>query len=169
MMGNEFATKGGLGSSSIDLGDGLIVAALAVVNAVGDVIDEHGSIIAGLRQQDSKGFVGILNAMKMMARRVEPAQPENTVIGVVATNARLDKEAVNKIAQMAHDGLARAIRPAHTMYDGDTIFALATGQIPADTSAMGAFAAEMMAEAIRNGVRSATSLAGVRATVDEKV
>jgi L-aminopeptidase/D-esterase-like protein len=163
-LGNEFATKGGIGCASIDLGDGLIVAALMVVNAVGDVVEDDGTVIGGLRQPpDGNQFSGMLNALKGMARIVEPPPDENTVIGVVATNARLNKEQANKVAQMAHDGLARAVRPAHTMFDGDTIFALATGDIPADVNVIGAFAAEVTVQAIRNGVRTATSLAGVRA------
>ncbi len=164
MLGNEFATKGGLGSASVDLGEGLVVAALMAVNAVGDVVEDDGTIIAGLRQPpDGNAFQGMLQTMKFMARMTPEASSENTVIGVVATNARLTKEQTNKVAQMAHDGLARAVRPAHTMYDGDTIFALATGEIPADVNAVGAFAAEVVAQAIRNGVRAATSLGGVRA------
>ncbi len=163
-MGNEFATKGGVGSASIDLGDGLIVAALVAVNAVGDILDEQGNIIAGLRQPpDGNTFMGTLNAIKAMARMVDPPQAGNTVIGVVATNAKLPKAQVNKVAQMAHDGIARAVCPSHTMHDGDTIFALATGEIEANVSAIGAYAAEVMAQAIRNAIRCATSLAGVRA------
>ena len=100
----------------------------------------------------------MLNAFSMMPRIPAPVA-ENTVIGVVATNARLTKVEANKVAQMAHDGLARAVRPAHTMYDGDTMFALATGEIPADVNLIGAFAAEVTAAAIRDGVRSAASLA----------
>ncbi len=164
MLGNEFATKGGIGSASLDLGDGLIVAALMAVNAVGDVVNESGQIIAGLRQPpDGHVFAGVLNMMKMMARMTEPPRRENTVIGVVATNGRLSKEQVNKVAQMAQDGVAQATRPAHTLFDGDTLFALATGEIPANVSVIGAFAAEVVAEAIRQAVRTATSLAGVRA------
>ncbi|MEO8611232.1 MAG: P1 family peptidase [Chloroflexota bacterium] len=164
MMGNELATKGGVGSASIDLGDGLMVAALMVVNAVGDVVAEDGQIIAGLRQPDGSGFMDMMNSMKVMARMVDtPSNTSNTVIGVVATNARLTKEETNKVAQMAHDGLARAVRPAHTMFDGDTIFALSTGQIPANVNAIGAYAAEVVAQAIRKAVYAAISLAGVRA------
>jgi L-aminopeptidase/D-esterase-like protein len=167
MMGNDFATKGGIGSASIDLGDGLIVAALMVVNAVGDAVDENGQIIAGLRvPPDGNAFMGMLNVFKNMARMVETPPSENTVIGVVATNARLTKEETNKVTQMAHDGLARAVRPAHTMFDGDTIFALSTGAIPANINAVGAYAAEVVAQAIWNAVRSATSLGGVRAALD---
>jgi L-aminopeptidase/D-esterase-like protein len=169
MRGNDYATKGGIGSAVVDLGDGLQVAALVAVNAVGDVIEDDGTIIAGLRTKpESSTFVGMLNAMRQFARGLPaPAAPaENTVIGVVATNARLSKDHVNKVAQMAHDGLARAVRPAHTMFDGDTIFALASGEIEADVNVIGAFAAEVTAQAIRNGVRAATSLAGVRAIRD---
>lgn len=164
IFGNSRATKGGLGSAAVDLGGGLIVAALMVVNAVGDVIDEHGQIIAGLRGENGDGFEGILNCLRNLPRAA-PAVPggENTVIGVVATNARLNKEQVNKVAQMAHDGLARAVNPAHTMYDGDTLFALATGEVDADVNLVGAYGAEMTAQAIRAGVRAATSLADVRA------
>jgi L-aminopeptidase/D-esterase-like protein len=108
-----------------------------------------------------------MSMMRAMARMTEPRPTrENTVIGVVATNAKLTKEEINKVAQMAHDGLARAVRPAHTMFDGDTIFALATGQIDANVTAIGAFAAEATAQAIRTGVRAATTLAGVRAIND---
>jgi L-aminopeptidase/D-esterase-like protein len=92
----------------------------------------------------------------------------STAIGVVATNARLDKESINKVAQMAQDGLAQAVRPAHTLLDGDTLFALATGDIPANESVIGAFAADATAEAIRNAVRQATSLGGVPAARDVK-
>ncbi len=166
-MGNDFATKGGIGTASVDLGDGLIVAALIAVNAVGDVVDQAGQIIAGMRQSpDGNTFAGSLNMMRAMSRIVDTPTDGNTVIGVVATNARLTKEQVNKVAQMAHDGIAQAIRPAHTMVDGDTLFALSTGQIPANVNAVGAFAAEAVAQAIRNAVQTATSLAGVRSLKD---
>lgn len=166
MMGNELATKGGIGSAMIDLGDGLIISAMVAVNAVGDIIDEKGDILAGLRNPDGSGFAGALNFMKTMARMTERPTSSNTVIGVVATNAKLSKDHTNKVAQMAQDGIARAVNPAHTMFDGDTIFALSTGEIPANVSVIGAFAAEVMAMAIRNAVRSATSLAGVKAIND---
>jgi len=166
--GSEYATKGGIGSAAMDLGDGLYVAALAAVNAVGDVIEDDGTIIAGLRTEPGgREFVGMMNIMRQMAREnLRPASTENTVIGIVATNAKLSKDATNKVAQMAHNGLSRAIRPAHTMYDGDTIFALATGEIEANVNAIGAFGAEVMAQAIRNGIKHATTLGGVRAWND---
>jgi L-aminopeptidase/D-esterase-like protein len=111
--------------------------------------------------------MGMLNALRQMPTTPPPtAVPdarENTVIGVIATNGKLSKAHINKVAQMAHDGIARAVNPSHTMYDGDTIFALATGEVEADATVVGAFAAEVMAQAIRNGIRAATSLDGVRA------
>jgi len=162
MQGLEFATKGGVGSASIDLGDGLWVGALVAVNAVGDVLDEAGNILAGLRGEHG-GFVGMLNAIRGMAHMDFSASNENTVIGVVATNARLSKAHVNKVAQMAHDGIARSINPAHTMFDGDTIFALASGEKPSNATVIGTFAAEAVAQAIRSGIRAATTLGGVRA------
>jgi L-aminopeptidase/D-esterase-like protein len=142
----------------------LIVAALIAVNAVGDVLDERGDILAGVRQPpEGKTFVGALNLLKQAPR---PPASSNTVIGVVATNARLTRDGAAKVAQMAHDGLARAVNPAHTMVDGDTLFSLASGEIPADVSLVGAFAAEAVAQAVRNGTRAATTLAGVRAWND---
>ncbi|TVR21897.1 MAG: peptidase S58 family protein [Anaerolineaceae bacterium] len=161
LLGNSLATKGGLGSASIDLGDGLIVSALVAVNSVGDIIGEDGAIIGGARNPEG-GFIGMMNVLRGIAREEAPPTRDNTVIGAIATNARLNKEAVNKVAQMAQDGIARAVRPAHTMYDGDTIFALATGEIPANVNAIGAFAAEAMAQAIRNAIYNATTLGGVR-------
>ncbi|MBK8021436.1 MAG: P1 family peptidase [Chloroflexi bacterium] len=164
LLGNDFATKGGLGTSAIDLGEGLTVAALVVVNAVGEVLDEQGGILAGLRTSND-GFTPLLEMLHMAIRNTHPlpSESENTVIGVVATNARLSKVAVRKVAEMAHDGLARAVRPAHTQYDGDTFFAIATGEREYDVNLIGAYGALAVEKAIRNAVRAATSLAGVRA------
>jgi L-aminopeptidase/D-esterase-like protein len=120
--------------------------------------------MAGLRESpESDRFVGMLEALKAAARLPERPQRENTVIGVVATNAKMTKEEINKVAQMANAGIAQAVRPAHTMYDGDTMFAVSTGEIPANVTVIGAFAAEAVAQAIRNGVRAATTLHDVRA------
>lgn len=166
LMGTAFATKSGIGSASIDLGDGLIVAALLAANAVGDVVDRDGTILAGLRQPpDGKTFAGTHNLLRQMNAAISGT---STMIGVVATNAKLDKENVNKVAQMAHDGLAQAIRPAHMMFDGDTLFALATGEIPVNVNVIGAFAADIVAAAIRNAVRAATTMGGIPAARDIK-
>ncbi len=167
ILGNERASKGGLGSSAIALTNGLIVAALMAVNAVGNVISEDGRIIAGLRSADGRGFASVLETMVgLMNHAPAPAANESTVIGVVASNARLLKAEATKVAQMAQDGVARAVNPAHTMFDGDTIFALATGEIAADPSVVGALAAEAVADAIRRAALLATSLGGVRAVAD---
>jgi L-aminopeptidase/D-esterase-like protein len=160
--GKAYATKGGLGSASIALPDGLVVAALVAVNAVGDVLAEDGTILAGVRADDGS-FAGMLNVLKTLPPVLPAAPRESTVIGVVATNARLSKAHTNRVAAMAHDGIARAVNPAHTMYDGDAIFALATGEVPANVTLVGAFAAEAMSQAIRSAVRHATTIDGVRA------
>lgn len=164
IRGNQRASKGGIGSAAIALPNGLIVAALMAVNAVGNVIDENGQVIAGLRAADEPGFVSVLDTMvDLMNEPSTVSAGENTVIGVVASNGALNKAQATKVAQMAQDGVARAVNPAHTMFDGDTIFALATGDVAADPTIVGAFSAEMVALAIRRAVRSATSLGGVRA------
>ncbi len=162
LRGLPFGTKGGIGSASIRLDNGLVIAALCAVNAVGDVYDDSGRILAGLRAVDGIGYESTLDVMQSFTR-VERFSGGNTVIGVVATNARLSKEETNLVAQMAQDGLARAVRPAHTLYDGDTLFALSTGEVVTDASLVGALAAEVVAEAIRNGVRKASGLGVVRA------
>ena len=167
IAGDERASKGGIGSAAVALPNGLIVAALMAVNAVGNVIGADGTILAGLRSVDGAGFVSVLDELaRMSAAGAEAAAGENTVIGVVATNAKLNKAQAQKVAQMAHDGIARAINPAHTMVDGDTIFALATGDIAAHTTLAGAYAAETVAAAIRRAALRATSLAGIRAASD---
>jgi len=167
IYGNPRSTKGGIGSAAVWIDKELVVAALVAVNAVGDVLAEDGHILAGVRAaEDSSEFIGMLNAMRDLARVTNAPGRDNTVIGVVATNARLTKDHANKLAQMANSGVARTINPAHTMYDGDTMFALASGEIEANVSVVGAFAAEAVAQAIRNAVLEATSLYDVRAVRD---
>lgn len=161
--GPELATKGGIGSTSMDLGEGLVVAALVAVNAVGDVLDEQGQIMAGLRDP-AGGFASTRQAFKTLVHmEMPPSAGSSTVIGIVATNGRLDRSQAGKMAQMAHDGIARAVDPSHTMFDGDTIFTLATGQVPVNPAAIGVFASEVVAAAIRNAMRHAVTLGGVRA------
>ncbi len=162
MYGTEFACKSGIGTVAIELDNGIRVAALMVVNAVGDVVAEDGQILAGVHQ--GKSFVGSLNALRTLSNL---APSSNTIVGVVATNALLTKEETNKVAQMAQDGVARAVRPAHTLMDGDTIFALATGDAgPVNVSLIGAYAAEITAQAIRRAVQLATPLAGLPVGAD---
>jgi L-aminopeptidase/D-esterase-like protein len=153
IRGMDYAMKAGIGTASIDI-NGLIIGAIVAVNAIGDVIDPGtGTKIAGLRSGTT------LEVLKNS--RAPSAVQSNTVIGAVATNAKLNKVQATKVAQMAHDGLAQAIRPAHTMFDGDTIFALTTGEVDADVSTVGAFAAEVMAQAIVQAARMAASAGGL--------
>lgn len=168
LLGKEFSTKGGIGSASIALEDGLIVAALFAVNAIGDVIDAEGQIIAGVRQPpDGRYFADTLHILRER-HNAPPPNASNTVIGVVATNARLTKEETNWLASMAQAGLARAVHPSHTPYDGDTIFSLATRSYtkPANLMLIGALGAEVVAQAIRNGVYQARTLGGIPALAD---
>ncbi len=163
MFGPSFATKSGIGTTSLDLGGGLVIGAIAAVNAYGDVIDPaSGQIVAGARRPlAGREFADTLATMRSpIGKGLLRFSTRNTVIGAVATNAKLTKEEVNKVAQMAHNGLARTIRPAHTLFDGDTIFALATGRKRANVNLVGAYAAEAMAQAIVNAVRAATSMGG---------
>ncbi|HXV99488.1 MAG TPA: P1 family peptidase [Anaerolineae bacterium] len=167
ILGPAAQMKGGIGKAVIDLGQGLLVGALIAVNCWGDVINPAtGQILAGVRKLPDGDFI---DTMQILKTRLTGSftSSGNTVIGVVATNALLSKEAANKVAQMAHDGLARAIRPVHTMFDGDTIFALATGQgQAADVNLIGAYGAEATALAVVDAVQQATSLAGVPALRD---
>ena len=169
--GFNSATKGGLGSALREAAGGLRVAALAVVNAFGEVRDPgSGRVLAGIRQPQG-GFADPLAALEAMASQslASLRQGTNTTLVVVATNAALTKAGATKVAQMAHDGLARVIRPAHTMLDGDTIFALSAGEVRADLNLVGALAAEAAAAAILAGVRAAEALAGIPAARDLEV
>jgi L-aminopeptidase/D-esterase-like protein len=170
VLGMGGAMKGGIGTAAEDLGGGLIVGALVAVNALGDVVDPgSGRIIAGDRLPNGR-FADTLAVMRQGVQQMERANVahEATVIGIVATTACLDKEGACKVAQMAHDGLARAVRPAHTMHDGDTLFALATGAVAADVSLVGAFAAEVMAQAIVRAVQSARGRGGIPGLADRE-
>ncbi|MHB8526486.1 MAG: P1 family peptidase [Candidatus Acidiferrales bacterium] len=162
MFGGKFAMKGGLGTASIHVGNtGVVVAAMVAVNAVGDIYDPRtAQIIAGARAEGGKGFRNTIAQIHNGYRVVIPENGTNTTIGVVATNAKLNKDQATKIAQMAHDGYARAINPTHTPWDGDTIFSLATGTIAArvEAGAIGALAADVMAQAI---VRAITQAEGI--------
>ena len=159
LLGPGFMMKGGLGSASTRMDDGTLVGAIVVVNALGDVIDpQTQQVIAGARNPLG-GFIA--------------SNPfDNTTIAVIATSANLPKDATNKVAQMAHDGIAQVIRPAHTMFDGDTVFALALGTASqpkeaattaSQVSMIGATAAATLARAILNAVRNASALHGVPA------
>lgn len=160
ILGAGHATKTGIGSAAVELGAGLVVGALIAVNPFGDVVDEQGQVLAGTRGRDGR-FVNTLASMRSVTGRLALRVAGATVIGVVATNARLNKEQANKVAQMAHDGLGRTIRPAHTMFDGDTLFALSTGQMRASPTLVGAYAAEVVAAAIVRAARAAKDACGL--------
>jgi L-aminopeptidase/D-esterase-like protein len=164
--GGGRSMKGGTGSASITLPNGLVVGAIVAVNAVGDVIDPHSNrVIAGIRTRDGKSLADARRLVRSgeLGGRPQPRAGENTTIGLVATNARLTKTEVNRVALMADDGFARAINPSHTTGDGDTVFALATGRWAGEASVtvIGALAAEAMAEAIVRAVSMAETLGGV--------
>jgi L-aminopeptidase/D-esterase-like protein len=168
MGGGGRAMKGGIGSAAIRMPDGLIVAALVAINAAGDVVNPAtGQIVAGARTADGKSFADARKLLLAGALR-PPAAGENTTLGVVATNAVLDKTQATRVAEMAHDGFARAIFPSHTMGDGDAIFAIATGGKAgdADVSRIGALAATAIADAIVRAVTHATGIPGYPAVRD---
>jgi L-aminopeptidase/D-esterase-like protein len=168
ILGPGRAMKTGLGSASVELGGGLVVGALVAANPLGDVVDPRtGEILAGARSLTSDEPADTLAVMRsLVGKTALKFASSNTVIGVVATNARLTKEQANKVAQMAQDGVARAVRPAHTLFDGDTVFALAMGNKRADVNLIGAYAAEVVAEAIVRAARAAEGVGGLPAWRD---
>jgi L-aminopeptidase/D-esterase-like protein len=159
VLGLERAMKGGVGSASARLDGGLVVGALAAVNAFGDVRDpKTGRVIVGPRQED--GSLG--DTVELLPEAVSRmGWGENTTLGIVATNARLAKSGANKVAQMAHDGFARAIEPVHTTVDGDVAFAASVGEVDAATDVVGAWGARVMQEAILRAVRVARGVPGI--------
>ena len=161
LRGAEYITKSGIGSYSIKLENGIVVSALVAVNALGDVY-ENGEVIAGaLNDNKTK----CLNSYELMKQGVTKGgfSIDNTTIGIIATNAKLDKSQCKKISQMAHDGYARAIFPIHTPHDGDTIFTMATGEIEtgADLTLIGSIAVEVMEKSILNAVKNAKQINGI--------
>ena len=177
ILGMGRAMKSGLGTASVRLGRGVVVGAIVAVNPFGDVIDPaSGSILAGARPAQvgpvriggPGRFADTLKVMKSLAGKavLRLGSRGNTVIGVIATTARLSKEEANKVAQMGHDGIARSVRPAHTMLDGDTLFALSTGRRQADVNIVGAYGAEVVAQAVVRAVLSASAAGGLPAAKD---
>lgn len=164
LRGLKWAMKGGLGTASQTIASGVVVGALVAVNSLGDVLDwRTGEILAGARVGDGR-FLGTSQAMKGSFEG-SGLPFGNTTIGVVATNARLDKEGANKVAQLACNGYAYAVRPA-SMLDGDALFALSTGGENGDIDAIGAAGAEVVAEAIVRAIKTADSLHGIPAYRD---
>ena len=159
-FGMDRAMKAGIGSSSVKVGD-LTVAALAAVNAVGDIVDPRsGKLVAGARSSDGRSLINTMSQILDGKVGAPAARMQNTTLVVVATNARLNKTELTKVAQMSHDGFARAINPVHTPSDGDTVFALSTGEpVDARLGLVGILAAEAASRAI---VRAALTAAGIK-------
>jgi len=165
-FGMEYAMKGGLGTHCVQVGN-LMVGAVVAVNCLGDVIDPRsGAILAGALREDSTTFRGTESGMIKQYDHSTNAFSGNTTIGTIITNVVMTKAQANKVASMAHNGYARTIRPAHTMFDGDTIFSLSTGQVRADINVVGLLAAQVMEQAVINAVCQATSLCGYKSYKD---
>ncbi|MCU9811529.1 P1 family peptidase [Paraclostridium sp. AKS81] len=154
IRGSEFCTKGGIGSYSIKLDNGLVVSAIIAVNAFGDVY-ENGQVIAGVLNDDKTDF---LNTYDLMKKGVNKGgfNIDNTTIGAVVTNAKLSKAECKKISQMAHDGFAKSIFPIHTPHDGDTIFTLATGEVETDITLLGSIASEVVEKSVISAIKNAS-------------
>jgi len=162
LLGIQQAMKGGVGTWSVTVPGGTVVGALVVVNAFGDVLDDRtGRILAGARAPGEEGFADTARALQQLEIPRGVGIGENTTLVVVATNARLSKEETNWLARVAHDGLARVISPVHTLYDGDTVFALSLGDARSHLLPLGAAAVEAVAEAVQRAVRQAKSAGGV--------
>lgn len=166
LLGMAGAMRGGIGNACVRLGDGVVVAALVVVNAFGDVRDpETGRRLAGARDPSTGRPVDTeRHLLEHPHRRAEGGM--NTTLGLVATDARLDKAAARKVAEMAHDGLARAISPVHTLVDGDAMFAVSLGDRSAAVTAVGTVAAAVTGRAVAAAVRNAAPLPGLPAWRD---
>lgn len=167
IRGYDYCTKGGLGTWSATLENGLTVGAIVVVNAFGDVINPGGEIVAGVRDDEGCGFMG--TEMAWMQKKTSRAYriATNTTIAVVACNGKLDKCQMTKVAQMANDGLARVINPIHTMRDGDTVFALGIGEMEADVNVVGYMAQKVLAQAVLRAVHAAQTIQGYRCCSDK--
>ncbi|HVP20738.1 MAG TPA: P1 family peptidase [Anaerolineaceae bacterium] len=172
ILGIKQAMKSGIGTASLDLGAGILVGAIVAVNPFGDVIDpDTGAILAGARSLSAGpfkigepgAFADTLSVLKSLVGRaiINFASHQNTIIGVVATNAKLTKEETNRLAVMAHNGIARTIRPAHSLFDGDTLFSLATNKKKTDPFIVSSFVAEVVSAAILNAVKNARTAGGL--------
>ncbi len=163
-LGMARAVKGGIGMAGLTLQGDVVLGAIAAVNAYGGVVDHRtGKVIAGPRREDGLGFHDPIELLIRGGVKGRDHPAANTTIGVVATNATLTKEQATYLSRVSHDGLALTIRPCHTIQDGDTIFALATGEIPGvpDLTVLGAAAVEVVAQAVLRAVRMADGLGGV--------
>ncbi len=167
IKGNEFCTKSGQGSYSIKLPNGLVVGALVAVNAFGDILlPGTNTIIAGVQNPEKIGFQSTVELLKAGLGVRDSNILTNTTLAVVASNAKLTKAGAKKVAMMSHNGLARSINPVHTLWDGDTVFALATGEIEVEPSMVGVIAQEVLAQAVVRAVKTARSVLDLRCSQD---
>ena len=165
-LGMDFMMKSGLGTYAVQMGD-WILGSIVAVNALGDVIDaDTGKPLAGILNKDKTSLYSTEEAMYEEYDKDRNVFSGNTTIGCIVTNARLSKSQATKIASIAHNGFARAIRPVHTMVDGDTVFVLATGEVDVMPDAAGALAADVMAKAINKAVLAAEPAYGLKAAKD---
>lgn len=154
LLGSAFCMPSGIGTYAVRVGD-LEVGAIVAVNALGDILDaDSGQILAGLLTTDHKGFRDAYQTMCQMLEAPDNPFVSNTTIGCILTNAKIDKVQANKIAQVAHNGYARTIRPVHTAGDGDAIFVMAKGDVPINTDALATIAADVMARAVNRAVEA---------------
>lgn len=166
ILGPEYSMKGGLGCYALQVGD-LKVGAVIAVNCLGDVIDPAtGKIIAGVLDKDKKNFAGTEKIMINNYSDKKNLFSGNTTIGVVVTNAKFSKSEMNKIASMAHNGYGRSMRPAHSIFDGDTIFTMATGKVEADINVVGLLAAKVVEQAVVRAVKNTEGIFGYKAYKD---
>ena len=167
LFGLQCAMKGGVGTASVAMPDGLIVGALAVVNAFGDIVDNlTGKIIAGVRKTEES--LELASTVDSLRRGYVKKQfgMENTTLAVVATNGAFNKREITKVAQMAQGGLIKTINPVHTTFDGDLVFALSVGTVPADINRVGVLSEFVVTEAIKRAVRKADGLGKLPAAKD---
>ena len=171
LKGIGYSMKGGTGTASVTLDNGLAVGALVIVNAVGDILDPAtGKVLAGTLSDDRKSLADARSLIRKNDIQSIGESRTNTTIAVVATNAKLTKPQITKVAQMAQDGIARAIYPSHTTRDGDAVFSLATGthKLDSDVSIIGSLAADMIVESILRALNSAEGLEGIPSVRDLK-
>lgn len=167
--GKERAMKGGIGSSAFHYND-LVVGAVIAVNCVGDVCaPDTGETLAGIRTPDGSRFAGSESVILERYKSKEDLFSGNTIIGTILTNARLNKDQATKLAALGQNGIARTVRPSHTIFDGDTLFAMCTGEVNASLDAVGILACKAVEQAILNGIKNAESFDGYPSSKDFKL
>ncbi len=167
LFGQKGAVKSGLGFAQISLEDGLVVCAIAVVNNFGDVLDYRtGEILAGCRNPQTNEFIDMTRVLAGRKKPIDVSIGENTNLGVIITNAKLDKVRAHLLAKMAEAGFARTLSPVHSTFDGDIIFAVGLGEIDAEINRLGILSSEVLARAVNNAVIYADGLGALPSLKD---